>query len=195
MEGDRDPSCFVHGRLRHVASGEKTRGRNAPVGRGQAHGDRDDPAGESDSLPISGSPSTAPSVVCHSGTALSTRGRMSRSMMPLSGCSPAEIARTRSARACSAPVSGGRSPAPGSSRAGERSHRDYDGRLAAGDGGQRRLPCRARRDRPLRGAPVRPLRREARLVGAPLEPASRCAPGAMARDPRAELLDKRQPPT
>lgn len=66
-------------------------------------------------VPISGRASTASRVVCQSGTAASTSGRMSRSITSALGLSPAASAARRSARASSAPGRGGRSPVPGSS--------------------------------------------------------------------------------
>lgn len=68
--------------------------------------------------PISGSERTASRVACHSGTALSTSGRMRASTISSTG-SPTSSALRRSARACSAAAERGRSPLPGSSMATE----------------------------------------------------------------------------
>ena len=68
--------------------------------------------------PISGSERTASRVACHSGTAVSTRGRTRASTIASTG-SPAFSALRRSARACSAAAERGRSPLPGSSMATE----------------------------------------------------------------------------
>ena len=54
-------------------------------------------------------------MACHSGTAFSVSGRMSRSTISLETGSPASSARRRSARASSVAAKRGRSPLPGSS--------------------------------------------------------------------------------